>query len=65
MVNSNATKIKVLDAEAVVYFDYQPVKLTVSKGDKIAFNKTMAVELRLEDKVYLLIREENILCIVK
>lgn len=43
----------------------QPVKLTVSKGDKIAFNKTMAVELRLEDKIYLLIREENILCIIK
>lgn len=32
VVNSNATKIKVLNSEGVVYFDYKPIKLTVPYG---------------------------------
>lgn len=41
------------------------VELDVNVGDFVVFNKTLAVEVKDKDVVYLLMREDNIVCIVK
>lgn len=41
------------------------VPLEVSVGDTIAFSKSSALEMRVGDASYLMVREENILCSVK
>ncbi len=39
--------------------------LEVKAGDRIAFNKNMAVEVKSDDDVVLLLREEHVLCVLK
>lgn len=40
------------------------IPLEVRVGDKIAFNRNMAVEVKVNETTYLLLREEHILCVV-
>lgn len=44
--------------------DGKRVELEVNVNDSIAFNKTMTVEVKANGKTYLLLREENVLCVV-
>ncbi len=40
------------------------IPLEVRVGDTISFNKSMAVEVKVNDTTYLLLREEHVLCVV-
>jgi chaperonin GroES len=40
------------------------VPLEVKVGDKVVFNKSLAVEVKNEDKTFYVLREEHILCVV-
>lgn len=44
--------------------DGKSIPLEVSVGEKVAFNKHMAVELKVDDKTFLLLREEHVMCVV-
>lgn len=44
--------------------DGSKVPLEVRAGDRVVFNKNMAVELKEEDKVFFLLREEHVLCVL-
>ncbi len=46
-------------------FDGKVVPLEVSVGDKIAFNKNLAIEIKVDGTSHLLLREDQIYCIVK
>ena len=41
------------------------IPLEVKAGDKIAFNKSMAVEVKHGSSTYFVLREEHILCVVR
>lgn len=44
--------------------DGSKVPLEVKTGDRVVFNKNLAVEFKEEDKVFLLLREEHVLCVL-
>lgn len=41
------------------------IPLEVRVGDTVFFNKNLAVELKVEDETFLVLREENLLCFVR
>lgn len=45
--------------------DGSVIPLEVKAGDKIAFNKNMAVEVKSGGSTYFLLREEHVLCIIR
>lgn len=45
--------------------DGSKVPLEVSVGDRVVFNKNMAVEVKEDDKTFLVLREEHVLCLLK
>ena len=44
--------------------DGSKVPLEVKTGDRVVFNKNMAVELKEESDVFFLLREEHVLCVL-
>lgn len=44
--------------------DGSKVPLEVKTGDRVVFNKNMAVELKEENDVFFLLREEHVLCVL-
>lgn len=45
--------------------DGSKIPLEVKAGDKVAFNKNMAVEVKTGAETHLLLREEHVLCVIK
>ena len=45
--------------------DGSVVPLEVKAGDKIVFNKNMAVEVKHGTNTYFVLREEHVLCVVR
>lgn len=41
------------------------VPLSVKVGDKIVFSKSSAVEMKVEDKLYWVLREDAVICVLK
>ncbi|CAB4196879.1 GroS Co-chaperonin GroES (HSP10) [uncultured Caudovirales phage] len=41
------------------------VPLQVSVGDRVVFNKSMGIEVKLNGETALLVREEQVLCVLK
>lgn len=48
-----------------VALDGTVVSLEVVVGDKVVFNKYMATELKVDGDVFQLIKEEQLLCVLK
>lgn len=45
--------------------DGSKIPLEVKAGDRVAFNKNLAVEVKDGEKTFLLLREEHVLCVFK
>lgn len=45
--------------------DGSVIPLEVKAGDKIVFNKNMAVEVKNGNNTYFVLREEHVLCVVR
>ena len=41
------------------------IALEVKKGDRILFGKYSGNEIKIEDKEYLIMREEDVLCVIE
>lgn len=41
------------------------VPLDVREGDKVLFNKNNAIEVKDGDQTYLVLREDNVICVLK
>lgn len=68
---SHSTDEKVVTGEVLdvgsglIAGDGSVIPLEVKVGDKVAFNKSMAVEVKNGTSVYFLLREEHVLCAVR
>jgi chaperonin GroES len=48
-----------------VSLDGTTIPLEVKLGDRIAFNRNMATEVKVDGETTLLLREDQILCVIK
>lgn len=63
--HSTTTGVVVAVGSGKLLLDGTVAPLEVTMGDKVMFNKAYATEVTVEEKTYLLLREEQIFCTLK